>query len=847
MYYPCRFYGQEQQRMKKLQFALRTLRKTPSVTIIAILSLGLGIGATTAIFSIYNQMLLRPLPVKDPHRLVNLVAPGPKPGAQSCGDAGNCDSVFSYPMFRDLEKEQTAFTGIAAHRNFSANLSYRGQTASSEGLLVSGSYFQVLGIQPALGRLLIPGDDRAVGESPVVVLSYAYWRDRFEASPAVLNDTLVVNGQAMTIVGVAPAGFEGTTLGNQPEVFVPITMRGFMQPGFRGFDQRRTYWAYLFARLKPGISIDQARTAINVPYHAIINDVELPLNPGFSEQRLAQFKAKQVLLEDGFRGQSSIHREAFVPTMILLAVTGVVLLIACANIANLLLARAAARTGEMAVRLSIGASRGNLIAQLLTESCVLALLGGFAGMLVARWTVDFITSLLPSDSSMVFTFTLDPRVMMFAAAVTLATGLVFGLFPAIHSTRPDVLAALKGQTGQPSGARAASRFRASLATVQIAMSMMLLVSAGLFTKSLFNVSRIDLGLKIDNMITFGLSPSLNGYPSAQTRSLFERLEAELAAQPGVTGVTTAMVPVLGGSSWGNDVSVQGFVAGPDTDSNSRYNEVGPGYFRTMGIPLLAGREFTASDALGAPKVAIVNEQFAKKFGLGRDAVGKFMKPGGSGQTELDVEIIGLVQNAKYNEVKQEMPPLYFLPYRQDEGIGSISFYVRGAVPEDQMLSMVQPVVARLDRNLPVEELGTMEQTVRDSVGADRIITTLSAAFAVLATMLAAIGLYGVLAYTVAQRTREFGVRMALGAPPSLVRTMVLRQVGLMTAVGGIVGLGAAVALGQLAQSILYEIKGYDPTVLILSTVVLTVVAIGAGFVPARRASRVDPMSALRYE
>jgi putative ABC transport system permease protein len=833
--------------MARLKFAFRTLLKTPSITLIAIISLGLGIGSTTAIFSLFNQMLMKPLPVPAPDRLVNLSAPGPKPGSQSCNSAGNCDVVFSYTMFRDLEKEQTSFTGIAAHRTFGANLAYHGQTTSGEGMLVSGSYFDVLGLKPALGRLIGSVDDRAIGESPVVVLSHDYWRTRFSESPSVLNELMIVNGISMTIIGVAPAGFDGTTLGERPQVYVPITMRGFTEQTPQGFENRRNYWAYLFARLKPGVSIEQAGTAINVPYHAIINDVEAPLQKGMSPQTLERFKVKKVTLEPGYRGQSTLHQEAQTPLLVLLVVTGVVLLIACANIANLLLARAAARTGEMAIRLSIGASRKNLIGQLLTESCLLAVLGGVAGLIVARWTIDLIVSLLPSDASLILKFQLDWPVVFFGAAVTIGTGIVFGLFPALHSTRPDVLSSLKGQTGQPSGARSAARFRTVLATTQIALSMALLVSAASFAKSLFNISRIDLGLKIDNMITFSISPELNGYKPAQSRALFERLENELSAQPGVTGVTASLVGLLTGNNWGNDVSVQGFQGGPDVDSNSRYNEVGPGYFRTMGIPLMSGREFTDADAFGAPKVAIVNEQFAKKFNLGRDAVGKRMKQGGGGQKDLDVEIVGLVQNAKYSQVKSEVPPLFFTPYRQDDRNGSINFYVRGAMDAERILSIVQPVVSRVDPNLPVENLRTMQRTVQDNIAVDRIISVLSAAFAGLATALAAVGLYGVLAYTVAQRTREFGVRMALGADPARVRTMVLRQVGLMTIVGGVIGLAAAIGLVRLAQSLLYKLEGSDPVVLIGSAIALTFVAVVAGFVPARRASRVDPMTALRYE
>jgi predicted permease len=831
--------------MPNLKFALRTLFKTPFVTIVAIVSLALGIGANAAIFSLFNQLLLRPLAVPEPDRLVNLSAPGPKPGSQSCSQAGDCDTVFSYAMFRDLERVQAVFTGIAAHVSFGANLSARGQTQNGEGLLVSGSYFPVLGLKPAIGRLLTPDDDRTPGESHVVVISHAYWLARFAADPGVLNQPLIVNGQAMTIVGVAPQGFEGTTLGVKPQVFAPITMRGFSQP-FKGFDNRRSYWAYLFARLKPGVSIDQARVALATPYRTIVNDVEAPLQKGMSPQTLERFKTKPILLQPGSRGQSNVSREAKAPLTLLMGVTGFVLLIACANIANLLLARGAARASEMAVRLSIGAGRGQLVRQLLGESCLLAVLGGAGGIVVAQWTLNLMAALLPRQATDTVTLTIDPVVMLFAAALAIGTGVLFGLFPALHSTRPDLVSALKGQSGQPSGARSASRFRTSLATAQIALSMALLVSAGLFTRSLFNVSRVDLGLKADNVIMFRISPELNGYKPEQSRQLFERVEDQLGALPGVAAVTSSTVPLLSGSNWGNDVSVEGFKAGPDTDTNSRFNETGPGYFATLGIPLLAGRDFARGDALTAPKVAIVNEAFAKKFNLGRDAVGKRMSNKG-GNSPLTMEIVGLVRNAKYSEVKREIPPVFFIPYRQDESIGGINFYVRTAGDPEPFLGGIPKAIAQLDANLPVENLRTLPQQVRENVFLDRFISVLSAAFACLATLLAAVGLYGVLAYTVSQRTREIGLRMALGAAPSRVRAMVMRQVGVMVLIGGAIGLAAAIGLGRLAQSLLYQLQGSDPVVLAAAALSLTLVALAAGFIPAHRASQVDPMSALRYE
>jgi predicted permease len=828
-----------------LKLAFRRLLKTPVVSLVAIVSLALGIGANAAIFSLYDQILLRPLPVVRPSELVNLSAPGPKPGSQSCNQAGDCDHVFSYAMFRDLERLQTVFTGLAAHVGFGANLAYRGQTTNARGMLVSGSYFPVLGLQPALGRLFTADDDRNIGNHFVTVLSHDYWSTRLGSDPGVLNETIIVNGQALTIVGVAPRGFSSTTLGTDPNLYVPLTMRALMSPGWKGFDNRQSYWAYLFGRLKPGVSLDQARAGINSVYVPIVNDVEAPLQKGMSDQTMARFKAKTIGVEPGYRGQSSTHTEARTPLLFLMTVTGIVLLIACANIANLLLARGAGRATEMAVRLSLGASRRQLLLQLLTESCVLSLLGGVAGLVVARWTLALVASLLPPDAVATLEFELQGRVMVFAAMVSLATGLVFGLFPAWHSTKPDLVSAIKAQAGQPSGARGAARFRSSLVTAQIALSMALLMCAGLFVKSLMNVSRVDLGLKIDNVITFGISPSLSGYEPARAKALFERVEQELAGVPGVTGVASARVALLAGNNWGNDVSVEGFERGPDTDAGSRYNEVNPGYFRTLGVPLMAGREFTPADVEKAPKVAIVNEAFAKKFNLGRDAVGKRMAQGD--KPPLDIEIVAVAQNAKYSDVKDDVPPLFFRPYLQSERVGAMNFYVRSSGDPAQLLRAIPGVIGRLDPNLPVEDLKTMPQQVKDNVFLDRMISTLSAAFAILATLLASIGLYGVLAYTVSQRTREIGLRMALGADGARVRGMILKQVAWMTLIGGIVGLVGAYYLGRAASSLLFELKPYDPMVVGLSVALLTIVAFGAGYIPAYRASRVHPMQALRYE
>ena len=831
--------------MRNIKVAFRTLFKTPFVTVVAILSLALGIGANAGIYSLFHEILQRPLPVAHPEQLVNFTGPGPQYGSNSCNQAGDCDEVFSYPMFRDLEKANTALSGIAGHFLFGANLAMAGQTPiSGQGVFVSGSYFPVLGLRPALGRLFTRDDDKTIGGHYLTVLSFAYWQNQLGADRSVIGKQLTINGQQMTILGVAPEGFNGTTLGAEPKVFVPISMRGVILQGWTGFDRRDSYWVYLFGRLKPGATIGQASASINAVYRPIINDVEAPLRKGMSAQTMQKFRAKVVELSDGRKGQSSAIKESRTPLTLLFSITAIVLLIACANIANLLLARGAGRSMEMAVRLSLGATRRQLVVQLLTESVLLALLGGAVSVLVAHLTLSGMAAMIPGHELGGISFSLSTPVFIFTALVSVGTGLLFGLAPALQSTRPDLVTELRNNSGKLSGGRGAARFRSGLVTVQIALSMALLISAGLFIKSLRNVSRVDLGIKIDDLVTFGISPARSGYDSTRALTLMGRVEQELAAIPGVTGVTSSMIQLIAGNNWGEGVSVEGFHKDPDTDAGSRFNAVGPNYFHVLGIPLLSGRDFTASDNTGPLKVAIVNEAFAKKFNLGMNAVGKHMS---MGSDSLDMTIIGLAKDAKYSQVKDKIPPVFVTPYRQIGRVGTNNYYVRSAIPAERLIPAIRATMRKLDPNLPLESFKTMPQQVRENVFLDRMISMLTVAFAALATLLAAVGLYGVLAYSVAQRTREIGVRMALGADAGRVRRMVLRQVGVMTIVGGLIGIAGAIGLGKMAQSLLYELKGHDPAVIAAAIVSLAMVALAAGYVPALRASRIDPMAALRYE
>ena len=651
----------------------------------------------------------------------------------------------------------------------------------------------------------------------------------------------------MTVIGVAPQGFTGTTLGALPNVFVPLSMRGAHAPAGKGFDNRRSYWAYVFARLQPGETIESARAAVNVPYRAILNDLEAGLQEDMSQATMTRFRARQVTVEAGAQGQSSLMKNARSRLYLLLAVTAFVLLIACANIANLLLARGAARASEMAVRLSIGASRWQVVRQLLTESAVLAALGCALGLLVARGTLTGIIAHGPGAGHVVPERpdrSVDAGVRRrrgrrHRAPLRPLSG------AAQHPARSGD--GHQEHAGQPSGARAASRFRIALATTQIALSTMLLILAGLFTKSLVNITRVDLGHPGGEARHLQPLSARNGYTPERSKALFERVEDELAALPGVSGAGAGVVPLLAGNNWGSGVMVTGMTFDPDADAGSMYNEISPGFFGTVGMRLLAGRDFTRGDILGGPKVAIVNQAFARKFKITGREIGTRMATERSASAKLDIEIVGVVKDAKYSEVKREIQPVFFTPYRQDDSVGGITFYARTRLTEDELLLAIPRLVTRLDPNLPVEDLQTMETQVRQNIGVERLVSILSAAFAIVATLLAAIGLYGVLAYTVAQRTREIGLRMALGADASRVRRLILGQVGWMTLVGAIAGVAGAIAIGMKGAEMLYELKGYDPPVVAASTALLALVAFTAGLIPAMRASRVNPMTALRND
>ena len=830
--------------MANIRLALRVLGRNPIVTVVAAASLALGIGSNAAIFSLYSQALLRPVPVPEPERLVNLAAPGPKPGSISCGAEGTCEEVFSYPMFRDLQREQTVLDTLAAHRSFPVSVTYRERTTPGAGALVSGSYFPTLGVAPAAGRLFGPEVDETIGGYPVVVLSHEFWQSDLGGSPDVIGDPITINGELFTVVGVAPAGFHGTTLDVRPAIFAAMTMGDVLSVGDSGLGDRRRYWVYVFGRLQPDVSIQQARVALEILYRGILADVEAPLQVDLSPQTLARFLTRPLLLREGTRGQSRLDEAVERPILLLLAVTGIVVLIACANIANLLLARAVVRMPEMALRLSLGASRRRLLAQLLTESCLLAAVGGAGAPVVAHWTLRFVAALLPRDVADTLRLELDPHALPFIAVVSLLTAMLFGVLPALRSTRPEVMSTLRDNTGQIAGAGSSGRYRNVLVVAQLALATTLLAGAGLSIQSLRNTNRIDLGIRTDGVVTFTVSPGPD-YGDTRTHALHDRIEAQLAAVPGVEAVTaTANALFFGGRA--ANVVVDGFTAEPDTDRHAHYNQVAPGYFNTLGIPVLAGRPFTELDTRPAAKVAIVNEAFARKFGLGRDAVGTHVARGALG-TEPDTEIVGVVADTRSGYIHNPDPALLYVPYRRGDGMGTLSFYVRSGLPPDGLLRAIPRLVAEVDSNLPVTSLEELARRVWELNYELRVGTILSTAFAVLGTLLAGVGLYGVLAYAVAQRTREMGVRMALGADPGRLRNMVLGQIGRMTLAGSTVGLVAALGVERAARAVLYEVDGLPPGVMAAAVAGLAAIALAAGYIPAERASRTDPVTALRQQ
>ncbi len=838
-------------------YALRTLRRSRGFALVAALTLALGIGANTAIFTLLDQVLLRLLPVKNPQRLVLLTMRGRHYGNNWGGNA------ISYPMYRDFQDHNEVFSGMFCRFPDPVSMTFGSQSERVAAELVSGTYFGVLGVGTALGRAFTPEDDRVPNGHPLVMLSYDFWRQRFGGDRQIVGETVLINKHEMTIIGVAQAGFDGVELGYSTKIFIPVMMEQQILIGNpKMLTDRRSRWVNAFGRVKPGVAETKAKASLQPFMHSMLEqEVKEAAFRNASAYDREEFLKCWIDVLPGSQGRAYLRRELSTPLWVLMATTGMVLLIACANIANLLLARATGRQKEIAVRLAMGATRGRIVSQLLIETLSLSTLGGVLGLALAFWADKALMAVyLPSDSGNLNISTApDLRILAFTLAVTVVTGVIFGLAPALQATRPDVGRTLKDQAGAVVGG-GHGRLRNALVVTQVALSLLLLIGAGLFLRSLKNLSNQGTGFPAERLVGFNIDPSLNGYTPKQLNGFYQQLADNLGALPGVKSVAVASMRIMENNEWDSGLTAEGYSpTKPDDHPQAYMNQIGPGYFATLGVPIVAGRDFRLTDNRvikratatddddTTPTTVIINEKFGQKFFAGRNPVGMHLGFGTDPGTHTDMEIIGVVKDIKYTNLRDEIPIQAYVPYMNSPYLGGMTIYVRTAGEPNQLMSSVRAKMRELDANVPIYAMRTMDEQISNSLSTERMIASLSTVFGFVATVLAIIGLYGVMSYSVAQRTREIGIRMALGAEQGKVVGMVMREVVTLIAIGVGVGVPAALVVTRVVKSQLYGLEAHDPWTLGLATGLLAMVACAAGYVPALRASRVDPMKALRYE
>jgi predicted permease len=826
-----------------LRYALRGLRRSPLFASVAILSLALGIGANTAIFTLIDQILLRKLPISHPEQLVMVYQNADNNGS-NMGSRMN-----SYPMYQDFQQKAEPFSEVLCRRLFPASVSIGERTERVTAEMVSGNYFTMLGVKPAVGRVFnSKEDDQIFGGHPVAVLSYDYWNSRFARDPNVVGQKVLVNNYPMTVVGVSAAGFGGLDPAQAADVRVPILMKSALMPEWSWLDvtERRAKWVQVFARLKPGYTVESAAAPLQGLYTQIrAYEMTLPRAKTWSQYTRDRFMQGKVVLANADLGYSPLRNDFSTALIVLMCMVGLVLLIACANVANLLIARAFMRQKEIAVRLSLGSSRARLVRQLLVESLTLSVAGGLLGLGLAYFLTKWLLALVPQEGQpLLINAHPDVRILLFALAVTFATGIVFGLLPALRASRPDPWTTLKDTVGSIAGTGGSLFLRKGLVTAQVALSFLLLFGAGLFVRSLQNLKTTDTGVALENLLSFQLSPALSGYDDARGTIFYRQLLEKLRATPGLASVAIATVPILAGNEWDSSIGVEGHQAKDGEDMQAFMNAVSPGYFATMKIPLLEGRDFRESDAKERADVAIVNRKFAEHFFPGTSAIGKRLSQGAGPNAKLTIQIIGVAADSLYEGPREGVHRQVYLPHW---GAVSSVFYVRSQTPSASAFTAIRGDVRQLDSGIPLYEMKTVEAQLDETLLTDRLVAMLSAGFGGLATLLAAIGLYGVMAFVVARRRKELGIRLALGAQPGFVIWLVMREVLMLLAIGLAVGIPAAMALGQYVSTQLYGIQGSDPTVAVWTMVFLALVSAAAGVIPAHRASRIDPILALRAE
>jgi predicted permease len=823
-----------------VRYGLRMLARSPGFTAVVILTLALGIGANAAIFSMVNAVLLKSLPVQKPEELVILKYSDPQ--------SGQLNEDFSYPMYQAIRDKNKSFSGVLARSGVDLNLGYSGQSEQLYGELVSGNYFATLGVRPWLGRLFTEDDDRVPGAHPVAVLSYGYWQRRFGSDPSIVGKKLILNAKPMTVIGVAAPGFYGTELARDPGIRVPMMMATVFKPiPSNRLQNPRHRWMTIMARRAPGISTLNAQAAVDVLYRQTREEELAHFSPNITEHDKKRELQDRIELTPGDQGFAHLRGEMERPLLLLFCVTGIVLLVACANLANLLLARTEKRRQEIAVRLAIGAGKGRLIRQWLTESIMLAAMGGLAGILLASWAKSALVSFLPASYSANLDVPMDSRVLGFTLMASLFTGLMFGLAPVLQLTRSSVSCSLRDEAPSiASGGRLFS-LRSGLVFLQVTLSLPLLIAAGLFLHSLENLHGVSTGFEKENVFLAQLNPALNGYSQERVKGLYTDLLGRVRSLPGVRAASFASDSPLSGGWDSEGMRVEGYQPRPDENISINASIISPSYFSSLGIALVAGRDFSEQDDAAHPKVAIINETMAHYFFGANNPIGKKMGPDDDPKAPLDIEIVGLVKDAKYVNLKEKSRWHFYTPMAQQPLLLDMTLHARTAGDPGKMTELVRMQVNDLDANLPLYGTTTLKIQTEESLTQERVVTWLSSGFGMLAALLASVGLYGVVAFAVARRTREIGIRMALGAQRRDILGTVLRHMLIVVGTGIAAGVAGAYAGSRLLGSMLFEVRATDFLSYAGACLLLICVAGAAAYLPARRATLIDPIEALRYE
>src|SRR5262245_53389190 len=823
-----------------LKYGIRQLRLNPWFTLAAVLSLALGIGANTAIFTLFDQIVLRLLPVHNPRELVQLRVEGGRFGSNS----GDGLHTFSHPTYLALRDRNTVFSGLTGQLVQTASLVGEDRSEMIRVGMVAGNFFNVLGVQPHLGRLLTQDDDRTRLGHPVAVLQYDFWQSRFAGAREIIGSSIRLNGTSFTVIGVSAPGFGGTDVGLQTQVWTPVMMKPIITPTWDALDDERYSWFYLFARLKPGVSIEEAQAAMRVLYRQRQEEeLQGQFFQKFPEER-ERFLRQSFSLIPASRGQSNIRFTFERPLILLQWLVGFVLLIACTNVANLLLARGAARGREIAIRGALGAGRGRLIRQLFVESFILAMAGGTAGLLLSSWMTRALIRILPYDPANISLSTSpDLRILFFTTAITLTTALFFGLVPALQGSRVPPGTVLKEEAGSIAGGHV--RLRKFFVALQVGLSCLLLIGAGLFARTFQNLKNVDLGFNTENVVLFGVRPA-TVYDDPRKLLTYRSLIEGLAAVPGVKAVGANRQMLLTGGRWDSGITIPGVEAKDGNQPWSFFNAITPGYLEALGIDVKAGRELRWSDWGGSKKLCLVNEALVSEYLGGSNAVGRLMAQGT--RNTPDTEIIGVFGNARYEDVRGNIPRQVFVSMDSSiRGIIGVNVFARVQGDPRVVMPQLREQARRIDSNLIVSDMRTLDDQLNRRLSNERLLSFLSVGFALLASLLAVIGLHGVLSFVVARRNREIGIRIALGADKGRVIRLIMIEMLPVILFGIAAGVITGLLCGRLFESQLFGVKAADPPVFVIGVAVLLTASMLAAFIPGWRASRIDPMASLRHE